>query len=206
MKKVLQTVQCTHCNLISQSPLLLPCGKSVCRKHLTDITTITTKTHEFYCHGCQVRHAIPPDGFTANDACELLIATHFGERHQAALNACHKLEACIVDLDTLQSDPAYRVRELIGEMRREVEVRRDELKSELDERARVMICELDEFVNECVETLEARRGLIFDDEAAQAVRNSVWSEMGGGGAVGEVNLDRLKVRDGWDIKTYIYFY
>lgn len=57
-------MNCIECKNLLEYPVILPCGESICKKHIhTDKTT-------FFCQVCCAEHSIPGDGFPANKALE----------------------------------------------------------------------------------------------------------------------------------------
>jgi hypothetical protein len=142
MDMVFKAVKCVECQCIAQSPLILPCRKSVCLKHVNQQAT------EFYCASCSLVHAVPKGGFIPNDACEILINTHLAA-YKRANESCVKFEAIVHDLEMIETDPHYHIDEAIGELRKEIQFRREQLKLEIDKRADQVIVALDEYQTEC---------------------------------------------------------
>lgn len=156
MEKILLAAKCLLCDQILKTPVLLPCGISVCQSHITEHQNASSEDtdgdDQFPCPSCTTSHRIPPDtGFIVNHTCEILIDTYFGEKHERAVNACHQLVTLIDEFDTLQGDVAENafIEKSIGELRQSVLTRAELLKNEIDERASEIVRELEQYASEC---------------------------------------------------------
>jgi hypothetical protein len=146
MEKILKAAKCIDCQCILRSPVLLPCGISVCRSHTT------SQPLAYACPSCHIDHAIPNDGFTSNNTCDALIETYFGEKHQRAFDSCRKLSATIDEFFALTHDDNSAARvidESIGELRAKARAKAERLKVEIDERVARLDDQLDAYQREC---------------------------------------------------------
>ncbi len=78
---------CEQCNLLLVEPVALPCGYSVCKRHLDRLLKNTSKEiNKFECELCKENHYISRKGFSIN------------KRIQNALN---------IKFNTLKLNPVY---------------------------------------------------------------------------------------------------
>ena len=63
-EKLRSSLICNYCCLIYDSPVKLPCNKSICKSHLLDSNGIFLK--EFECQYCQTNHFLPMRGLHPN--------------------------------------------------------------------------------------------------------------------------------------------
>lgn len=61
-----QPLNCTICLNKLKTPVLLPCGHSICKHHQENERQVT-------CKQCNENHEVPPKGFTQNKSLEYLI-------------------------------------------------------------------------------------------------------------------------------------
>lgn len=149
MEKILNAAKCIECGHVLQSPIILPCGISICLAHIGDHLT-EHSTEEYPCVSCGLAHSIPAGGFTPNHTCELLIDSYFGERHHRAFAACQTLANTIDTFDAMQTNlDALLIGKSIGELREKVRTKAHQLKCDIDERAQMLNAELAKYENEC---------------------------------------------------------
>lgn len=169
---LLTASRCIECHLILSSPVLLPCGNSVCQKHVGSTWT------QFFCASCSLNHPVPPDqGFPLNHTLIDFIAQKKKQERgppcsislqniktiDKALNACALLDSVLIDFDTLESDPDAYIDECIGLLRKRVTFHQEQLKVEIDRRASKVLDELEEFQIECKASLAQSPLLVLDE-------------------------------------------
>jgi len=57
---------CEQCNQLLVDPVALPCGYSVCKRHLDEQLESSPKKIKLDCELCDKKHFIPEDGFAIN--------------------------------------------------------------------------------------------------------------------------------------------
>lgn len=65
--KIKHLYNCSQCNQLLVEPVTIPCGYSVCKRHLDE--QLSRKTNEestFQCGICLVEHCVPREGFVIN--------------------------------------------------------------------------------------------------------------------------------------------
>lgn len=147
------SIKCFHCKKTLESPVLLPCGESICRHHINE------QDKEFFCVSCTSNHPIPSGGFYPMKALENIIKTQIeridlGVPHNDAYKSCKKLETILGDIDLLKKDPFYFINESINEIRNDVEIKREELKLKIDLEANRIVQELNAYEQTCKTHLE----------------------------------------------------
>lgn len=140
--------------------MILPCGDSICRNHLTqDSHKTLTKHHssttdEIDCGRCSTSHVIPSSGFIPNKSLEQIIRTQIdeldlGSEYNEATLACHTLGVDLDAFDVLERDPLLHVKDTIRELAYKVELKREELKMRVDEEAASLTNALAGYESEC---------------------------------------------------------
>jgi hypothetical protein len=142
MELLFETVKCSECSFIIQSPLKLPCGKSICQKHVTE--------NIVHCRSCNVIHAVPENGFSFNNAIQLLIDINLGNFKQAN-KACDTFRAAIDELENMNKEPMSHIEKTINELKANVKMSRDKLIKEIELKSERIMFDLDTYKQECID-------------------------------------------------------
>ena len=129
---------CEQCNQLLVEPVTLPCGYSVCKRHLDELLENTPKDmNKFDCQLCEEKHYIPENGFFVNKRIQNGLNIKL---NSLKLNSVYdKFKREITDaknniqkLENLQKYPENYIFEYFEELKRQVDLRREELKLKLD--------------------------------------------------------------------------
>jgi hypothetical protein len=150
MEFVENVFSCAHCSNTFQSPIALPCGVTICKHHIKE----TDK--KYFCASCNVDHPIPKGGFKINQALEKMLKSkinslHFGDEYQSAVDAVKKLEDLITKYRLLKEDPNFEIDKVIGDLKTNIDLKREQLKFEIDQEAEMLIQQMIEYEKECKE-------------------------------------------------------
>lgn len=148
MDKISKALKCAECRQIIQSPVILPCGLSVCKHH-------TESKSKFFCMSCADEHTTPANGcFPSNKALEEMIAAEIqeldlGKEHKLALDLCNKLNETIEKLSNAYENPELYIHEKMSTLKNKVDLKRELLKLEIDAMADKMIEKIVKYEDEC---------------------------------------------------------
>ena len=133
-------IRCKYCHNTLEIPVDLPCGTTVCQKHISSI---------FVCIGCENNHVIPVSGFVRNQAIEKLIEAlprldfnNVEEEYTKAMQSCQSLDSIINDVDLLRRDPQFYIHEAFGQLKQKIDIKRELLKEEIDREAANLLNEM----------------------------------------------------------------
>jgi hypothetical protein len=162
MEIVNEIIKCPICKQILSSPVFLPCGESICKIHVVD-------KKQLLCVVCEEDHTIPNEGLVANKAIEKLIQTKidkcdFGPEYKNASYSCKKLEKILDEIDLMRRDPCFHIGEMIGELKSEIDLRREELKLTIDNEAEALIKQVSDYQEECKKNLKEKEFLVKANE------------------------------------------
>lgn len=168
MEIIQNSIKCFECKQTLTGPVLLPCGESICERHVRE-----AKDGEMLCGGCGEKHTVPASGFPRNKGLENIIKTqidrlNLGAEHDQALKSCHRLNSILSEISLLRTDPNYFIDESIGDIRRHVESIRIELKMKIDAEADRLIGELNAYEASCRQSTSGFSERL--DELEEAVR------------------------------------
>lgn len=149
MDKILSAVKCVNCQVVLNSPVLLPCGHSICKSHVQPSSKSAIK-----CKQCGVDHTSPNEGFPNNQALAEIISTQvqsldFGKIHQQAQESCRELQLNVKNAKTLIDDPNYYINDVIEELKNDVFLKREQLKLEIDQESEKLIKMLEGYAIRC---------------------------------------------------------
>ena len=129
---------CEQCSQLLVDPVTLPCGSSVCKSHLDELIEKTTKeTSKFECELCKEKHYIPENGFAINKRFQSALDIKLNTlKLNPVYNECKKeinlAENSIEKIENLLKDPEHFIFEYFEELKRQVDLRRENLKLKLD--------------------------------------------------------------------------
>jgi hypothetical protein len=154
METIHNAIKCTQCKNTLESPVLLPCSDSICKKHVKE------GEKEYHCLNCDVIHPVPNAGFPHIKALSMLLDQNiqkakFDRDYMNALDSFKKLEIAVDEMKLLQKDPFYLINKTIGELKRETDITRDEFKLQIDHKADEFIADLENYEQECKRNLDS---------------------------------------------------
>jgi hypothetical protein len=150
MEVFYNSIKCSECRNVLEAPVILPCGDSVCKKHVK----AEENNSEFRCKTCNIVHAIPTGGFCENKAlsAQLTAKTQMMRlcpQYERAFSSFKNLEKLVDELKIFRKDPYFVVNKSIGELKMETDLLREEYKLKIDQRAERIIKDLEAFDDEC---------------------------------------------------------
>ena len=156
MNLVSDSIKCTQCKETLKFPVVLPCGDSICKHHVD--TKNESKTIE--CVICNELFDIPTTGFARNKALEKLlekeiVSIDLGDEYNSAFGKCQQFNELLEKFNRSKNDPEMRIHSVISELRNKVDLRREELKQDVDKEALKIIQKLDEFKKLCKESIKS---------------------------------------------------
>lgn len=171
MEFIQKTLSCTNCFKTLQSPVTLLCGVTICKHHINE------QEKEFYCVKCNKNHSIPKDGFQINEILDTMLKSklnnlHFGEEYQQVVDAVQDLEKLIKCSRLLLQDPNFEIDKVICDLKGDIDLKREQLKLEIDTEADKLIQQVMNYQNEC-----KKKAKEFDfkqlDEKVKALEDEV---------------------------------
>jgi hypothetical protein len=152
MEAISNSIKCTQCKQVLNSPVILPCGHAICQGH------VESNTRENLCKICNIVHAVPKNGFTKIKALEDQLKANidkvkFSSKYEGALSSCRDFEKRFLDFTSFNENPNVYVQKTIGELKIQTQSTREDLKRQVDQIANEIIRELDEYEHECLSHL-----------------------------------------------------
>jgi hypothetical protein len=155
MNMLSNAIKCVNCKNVLDSPVLLPCSHSICKKHVTD----GNKGAAIFCNKCGLEHSIPQNGFPIQEALAEIIQSqigniNFGKDHQEANDACTKFDECLNKFEQLLKDPLNFTHEVILSLKDVVQLRGEEAKLKIDLKMNYFFDKLEEYEKDCEKALK----------------------------------------------------
>lgn len=155
MDVVKYVITCVDCSNVLQKPVMLPCGYSVCLKHLENLPD-----RLYFCKLCSQNHHIEDNYINVNKTLEILINANlenlnFGPVYKSAVGLCHDLDQTINELATLTHHPTLYIKQTIDHLKNRTELIREEHKLKIDEKAGQIIEQLDNYEKQCTINLDS---------------------------------------------------
>ena len=170
MDRIQKAIKCWNCLQVLDSPVLLPCFDSICRKH------VNQSENSIRCEKCGSEHNIPKDGFPTNKALAEIIEAEiaqidYGQVHNNAKKSCQSVADAIKDFNVILEEPQKVTHEAIVELKSSIELKRDELKQKIDEEANKLIGSLDEYKKSCDDYLDSDEYQIEFEKVESEIKN-----------------------------------
>ena len=142
---VKEELTCEYCKDIYNEPVTLNCcGENICKQHLDELIS-NNSSNKFTCPLCNEENT--KQNFSVNKLIQRLVQN---ELHKFEIDTEYKvvlknLKKEIFDLETILKDPENIIYEEISELKRQVDLDREQLKSKIDELADDLIDQLESF-------------------------------------------------------------
>ena len=151
MEVINDMIRCSMCSSILVKPVFLPCGHSICKHHEEKV--IKNCSDDIYCTTCDKAYSIPESGLPPNRTIESLLKKRFDcidldKDHLKAFEKCDMFADVLNEFKKLEK-PDLILFETINELKNRVDLRREELKLEIDQEAMKLIDRLDEYESKC---------------------------------------------------------
>ena len=145
MDRIRNSIKCAICHEILESPVILPCTDTICKKHVSNQTNDLIR-----CEKCGVEHQIPTNGFLSLPFLEEIIKSEIasldlGSVHKTAKQSCKSFEDALKELEVLLKEPYVFVHERISELKNSVQLKGEELKLRIDEEMKKLIDRLEKY-------------------------------------------------------------
>ena len=181
MYKVDQVETLFNCDLCSKtyvSPVTLPCGSTLCISHLDTYV----EKERFRCALCHEEHSVPKNGFKTNknlqNALDLQLNKAF--KTSPVLEECKKhienAGAIICQMELLMNSPESYLYDYFEEIIRQVDLRRENLKQEVDECSDLIIEEVKNTRTECMKISAGIQKISQDIETSSQALNRLKAE------------------------------
>lgn len=148
---IFKTIRCIECKCILSSPVVLPCGNSVCQKHVPS----SLEQSSFECHICGHMHEIPANnkGFAPNIAISHLL-DQYSDEYKLTFGWCELLSSILAKFESLIDHPESYINATIGDLKSRIRLKRDELVREIEEKSEQILIGLDMYEKECTSSLD----------------------------------------------------
>jgi hypothetical protein len=161
---------CSYCMKFYRKPVILPCNHCLCEVHLKDIDVVKIKTIQ--CKTCNQEFGLDDNEFKTNELAQNLIEKemHLTEAEKTLKQLSEKfLNEGIRLNDELEDNKRISTLKCyyhFQEIRRKIDLQREELKNEIDKIALIMIDQTNEFEKFFVKRLEPNEEISSELTAA----------------------------------------
>ena len=149
---------CKLCHETLEDPIILPCGKTICSKHLLD------ETNNFKCNLCDNSHDKTVDKLPINEIANELVqicddyvdlnSIDLGPDYKLAKEKLKHLNDLINESELLIRDPSFYINEYFSKLRNEIDLSKEKQIEDIEQKYEQTINELKEIERKC--TFEAR--------------------------------------------------
>ena len=154
---------CEQCNQLLIDPITLLCGYSVCKRHLDELLESSPKeSNTFLCKLCDDEHFIPIKGFAVNKRIQNALDIKFNTlKLNPVYDECKKeigsAKMHVEKIENLEKDPEYYIFEYFEELKRKVDLRREDLKLKLDNCSDEIIKSIESVKENCIKLSKEKK-------------------------------------------------
>jgi hypothetical protein len=172
MEELFNTIKCGNCKNVLDSPVILPCGDSICQKH-----TVESK-EPILCYTCGIEHPIPAKGgFLPNKGLQGMINTKrafldFGDEHKQAKESCQHFDELLTKIDHLLKDPYNFTYEAIEYLKTVVQLKGEEMILKTTEKMNRIISKLEEYKVDCKDGFSQNQYVVKSENFVEQNKNA----------------------------------
>ena len=147
--KIKNFFDCDLCHQVLVDPISFPCGNNVCKGHLDKLLrNVSAEKSFFQCEICQEEHFIPKSGFKVDKRLQngleiqlnTLTLTPIFEECKIVIK---KANERVAKIETLEKNSEVFIYEYFGDIKRQVDIRREDLKMKIDKYSDEVIQSID---------------------------------------------------------------
>ena len=138
IEKLKSFLDCDQCTKLLVNPVVMACGKFICKIHLEKILSHESKEkNTFICKICQEEHVIPKNGFVVNNRLQDLLDVELNKFEPSPVfDECMKeleeAKASVLKIEQLETNPESYIYDYFEDIKNQVDLRREDLKFKID--------------------------------------------------------------------------
>lgn len=152
---VKEIATCEHCEKFLETPVTLPCLKTICESHVKEMQATPEKTLIEECSFCKKSHEIPDSGFEQNLKIKNLIESNIHLNQEEKQLKTHletlirNLTILVHNLDKKEAETEKTLEDKVKEIKEQVDLASRDLKNKIDEISNKLLKKLNEFESKC---------------------------------------------------------
>jgi len=179
IEKVKTLFDCSLCNKLLVDPVTIPCGNSICKKHLPEKVLIEgsyNSEKSFKCGICMIEHAVPKEGIVINRHIQNALDIEFSTlKLNPVYEECKKLiieaQSSLARIEVLDKDPESFLYEYFEDIKRKVDLRREDLKLKINKWSDDIIYSIEKTKASCVKLSKTVDRLTIEIEKSKQELN-----------------------------------
>jgi len=168
--KIKTLFDCSLCKRLLVEPITIPCGYSICKRHLDDQKK--NGENKYKCELCNEDHIVPEKGFAVNKHIQNGLDIQFNKlKLNPVFDECKlEIEAArehLSKIETLDKDPENYIYEYFADIKRQVDLRREESKHKIDTCSEEIIQSIENTQLNCVKLSKQSKKIEVEIEKAK---------------------------------------
>lgn len=137
VEKVKSLFDCDLCHETLVDPIALPCGNSVCKRHVDELLEKEPDKTFLECEICHVEHIIPKEGFMVNKRMQECLNIQLNTlKLLPVYDECKEViriaKENVAKIEKLETSAENYIYEYFEDIKRQVDLRREDLKAKID--------------------------------------------------------------------------
>ena len=151
--RMMRLIICKFCHETLEEPIILPCGKAICSKHLLN------ETNNFKCNLCNNSHDKTVDKFPANEELNELVqicdsyvdlnSIDLGKKYKLAKEKLKDLNELINETELLVKDPEFYIDDYFNKLRNEIDLSKEQLIEDIRDKHEKLIDKIKDIETKC---------------------------------------------------------
>ena len=167
---------CSLCKRLLVEPVAIPCGNSICKKHLDD--QIKNEENKYNCELCHNEHMIPEEGFVINKHIQNGLDIQFNTLElKPVYDECkqeiQETRKHLAEIEALVKDPENFIYEYFADIKLQVDLRREDLKHKIDTYSDEIIQSIENTQLNCIKLSEESKKIEIKIEKAKTELNEL---------------------------------
>jgi hypothetical protein len=134
-----------NCNNYYIDPVILPCGKNICKSHIESLITDSSgQINQLKCHFCGCIHDLPiqHSGFIINKSLNEIISIHLNSKEKKGSTFVDTKDITFSELNMINSDPDQLIFSYVSSVREKIYLETESIMSKLEVMSKDMLDKL----------------------------------------------------------------
>ena len=159
---------CRICQDKLVSPVDLPCGETICERHVKIEELKIIKCVNEDCK--EGEHEIEESGFEKNLKVEEILNKSSSKRQEMTKDSMNKFDLKLIEIEALINNSELFIYRYFQQIRNEIDIKAETMKKEIDDQRDEYLKEIKTFENECYQKAKEKDNLQYINDCIGSIR------------------------------------